>query len=136
MKLAETSIERVKLKDEPAGVDCEKCGRPMVIKMGKYGKFMACSGFPDCRNAQPIKATIGLDCPKCHQGQVVERRSKKGRLFYGCDRYPECDFSEWNKPIDHQCPKCGNPYMTEVGKRGQLKCPSCGHLGSTLVAAS
>ncbi len=136
MKLAETSIERVKLKDEPAGVDCEKCGRPMIIKMGKFGKFMACSGFPDCRNAQPIKSGIGLPCPKCHQGEVVERRSRKGRLFYGCDRYPECDFSEWNKPVDHQCPKCGNPYMTEVGKRGQIKCPACGQIGSTLVAAS
>jgi DNA topoisomerase I len=136
MKRAETSIERVKLKDEPAGVDCEKCGRPMVIKIGKYGKFLACSGFPECRNARPLLITIDMKCPKCHEGEVVERRSKKGRVFYGCSRYPECDFSTWNKPVDHQCPKCGNPFMTEVGRRGQIKCPECGHIGSTLVAAS
>ncbi|MDQ2683427.1 MAG: type I DNA topoisomerase, partial [Chloroflexota bacterium] len=136
MKQAETTIERVRLKDEPAGVDCDKCGRPMVIKMGKFGKFMACSGFPECRNAQPLLTTIGMECPKCHEGEVVERRSRKGRVFYGCSRYPDCDFSEWNKPVDHQCPKCGNAYMTEVGRRGQIKCPACGHIGSTLVAAS
>ena len=136
LKKAETSIERVKLKDEPAGVDCEKCGRPMVIKMGKYGKFLACSGFPECRNARPLLTTIGMTCPKCHEGEVVERRSKRGRVFYGCSRYPDCDFSEWNKPIEHQCPKCGNPYMTEINRRGQIKCPNCGHIGSTLVAAS
>jgi DNA topoisomerase-1 len=136
MKRAETSIERVKLKDEPAGVDCEKCGRPMVIKMGKYGKFLACSGFPECRNARPLLVTIDMTCPKCREGEVVERRTRKGKIFYGCSRYPECDFSAWNKPVDHQCPKCGNPYMTEVGRRGQIKCPNCGHIGSTLVAAS
>jgi len=136
LKKAETTIERVKLKDEPAGVDCEKCGRPMVIKMGKYGKFLACSGFPECRNARPLLATIGMTCPKCREGEVVERRSKRGRVFYGCSRYPDCDFSEWNRPVEHQCPKCGNPYMTEINRRGQIKCPNCGHIGSTLVAAS
>ena len=136
MKLAETTIERVKLKDEPAGVDCEKCGRPMVFKIGKYGKFLACSGFPECRNARPLLVTIDMNCPTCHEGDVVERRTKRGRVFYGCSRYPECDFSTWNKPVDHQCPKCGNPYMTEVGGRGQIKCPNCGQIGSTLVAAS
>jgi DNA topoisomerase-1 len=136
LKRAESTIERVKLKDEPAGVDCEKCGRPMLIKMGKYGKFLACSGFPECRNARPLLVTIDMTCPKCHEGEVVERRTKKGKIFYGCSRYPECDFSEWNKPVDHQCPKCGNAYMCEVGRRGQIKCPSCDHIGSTLVAAS
>ena len=136
MDKAETSIERVKLKDEPAGVDCDKCGRPMVIKIGRYGKFLACSGFPECRNARPLLVTIDMTCPKCKEGEIVERRSKKGRVFYGCSRYPDCDFSSWNKPVDHQCPRCGNPYMTEVGKRGQIKCPQCGHIGSTLIAAS
>jgi DNA topoisomerase-1 len=136
LKLAESTIERVKLKDEPAGIDCEKCGRPMLIKMGRYGKFLACSGFPECRNARPLLVTIDMSCPKCHEGEIVERRTRKGKIFYGCSRYPECDFSEWNKPVDHQCPKCGNAYMNEVGRRGQIKCPSCGHIGSTLVAAS
>jgi DNA topoisomerase-1 len=136
MDKAETSIERVKLKDEPAGVDCDKCGRPMVIKIGRFGKFLACSGFPECRNARPLLVTIDMTCPKCKEGELVERRSKKGRVFYGCSRYPDCDFSSWNKPVDHPCPRCGNPYMTEVGKRGQIKCPECGHIGSTLIAAS
>ncbi|HQY31345.1 MAG TPA: topoisomerase DNA-binding C4 zinc finger domain-containing protein, partial [Thermomicrobiales bacterium] len=136
MKLAETSIERVKLKDEPAGIDCEKCGRPMLIKLGRFGKFLACSGFPECRNAKPLLVTVDVKCPTCHEGDIVERRSKKGRVFYGCSRWPDCDFVSWDKPVDHQCPKCGNPYMSEVGKRGQIKCPACGHIGSTLVAAS
>jgi len=136
LKKAEVSIERVHLKDEPAGVDCDKCGRPMLIKIGRFGKFLACSGFPECRNAKPLLVKTEMVCPTCHIGDVVERRSKKGRVFYGCSRYPECDFVTWNKPVDHQCPKCGNPYMTEVGRRGQIKCPNCGHIGSTLVAAS
>ena len=136
MKLAEVTMDRVKLKDELAGIDCEKCGRPMLIKMGKYGKFQACSGFPECRNAKPLLITVEIKCPTCHEGDVVERRSKKGRVFYGCSRWPDCDFVSWDKPVDHQCPKCANPYMNEVGRRGQLKCPACGHIGSTLVAAS
>ncbi|MCC6944029.1 MAG: type I DNA topoisomerase [Thermomicrobiales bacterium] len=133
---AEQTIERVKLKDEPAGEDCEKCGRPMLIKLGRFGKFMACSGFPECRNSRPLLLKIGMTCPTCKEGDVVERRSKKGRTFYGCSRFPECDFVTWNKPVEVSCPRCGSPYMTEMGRKGQLKCPSCGHVGSSLTAAS
>jgi DNA topoisomerase-1 len=125
---AEQTMERVRLKDEPSGEDCEKCGRPMVIKLGKFGKFLACSGFPECRNARPLLQRIGVPCPTCGEGEIVERRSKKGRTFYGCERYPACDFVSWNKPVDRRCPSCGNPYLVETGRRGQEKCPSCGAL--------
>lgn len=125
---AEQTMERVRLKDEPAGEDCEQCGRPMVIKLGKYGKFQACSGFPECRNARPLLVRVGVTCPTCGQGEVVERRSKKGRTFYGCDRYPACDFVSWNKPVDRACASCGNAYLVESGRRGQDKCPVCGTL--------
>jgi DNA topoisomerase-1 len=104
---AEKSIERVKLKDEPAGEDCEICGRPMVIKLGRYGKFLACSGFPECRNSRPLLQKIGIPCPTCSVGEVVERRSKKGRTFFGCSRFPECDFVSWSKPVETLCPRCG-----------------------------
>jgi DNA topoisomerase-1 len=132
---AEKSIERVRLKDEPAGEDCEQCGRPMVIKLGRFGKFLACSGFPECRNSRPLLQKIGMTCPTCKIGDVVERRSKKGRTFFGCSRYPECDFVSWNKPVETSCPRCGS-YMVEMGKKGQVKCPACGHVGTVLPAAS
>ncbi|MEZ4530584.1 MAG: type I DNA topoisomerase [Thermomicrobiales bacterium] len=131
---AEQTIQRVKLKDEPAGEDCEQCGRPMVIKMGKFGKFMACSGFPECRNSKPLLTKIGMTCPTCHEGEVVERRSKKGRTFYGCSRYPDCDFVTWNKPVETKCPRCGS-HMEQVGKQGNLKCPACGQTGTALPQA-
>lgn len=131
---AEQTIQRVKLKDEPAGEDCEQCGRPMVIKMGKFGKFMACSGFPECRNSKPLLTKIGMTCPTCHEGDVVERRSKKGRTFYGCSRYPDCDFVTWNKPVETKCPRCGS-HMEQVGKQGNLKCPACGQTGTALTQA-
>jgi DNA topoisomerase-1 len=134
LEKAEKSIERVKLKDEPSGQLCEKCGRPMVIKLGRFGKFIACSGFPECRNSQPFLEKIGVPCPQCHEGEIVERRSKKGRTFYGCSRYPECDFSAWNKPVNIACAKCGS-YMVEAGRKGQIRCPKCGNDNSTANAA-
>ncbi|MGI8477362.1 MAG: type I DNA topoisomerase, partial [Thermomicrobiales bacterium] len=116
LALAEKSIQRVKIRDEPSGEMCEKCGQPLVIKLGRFGKFLACSGFPECRNARPLLEKIGVECPDCHEGQIVQRRSKKGRTFFGCERYPACDFSAWNKPVDAFCPKCGS-YMVEAGKK-------------------
>lgn len=107
LEKAEKEMREVEIKDEPAGEDCELCNHPMVFKMGKYGKFMACSNFPDCRNTKPIVKEIGVTCPKCDKGQIIERRSnKKKRLFYGCGTYPECDFVSWDKPIGRKCPKC------------------------------
>ncbi len=135
LKQAERTMERVRLKDEPSDETCEKCGRPMVIKLGKFGKFLACSGFPDCRNARPLLQRIGVECPTCHEGEIVERRSKKGRAFFGCERYPACDFVAWNKPVALPCPRCGSPYMVEANRKGQVKCPNCGQEGRDLAKA-
>lgn len=117
---AEEEMEKIEIKDEPAGEDCEVCGSPMVIKMGRYGKFMACSNFPDCRNTKAIVKTIGVKCPTCKDGDVVERKSKKNRIFYGCSNYPECEFISWDKPIGRDCPKC-NHYLVEKKKAEAAK---------------
>ncbi|HBC2592529.1 type I DNA topoisomerase [Enterococcus faecalis] len=114
---AEEKIEKIQIKDEPAGFDCELCEHPMVIKLGRYGKFYACSNFPDCRNTKAIVKEIGVTCPVCHEGQVIERKSKKNRIFYGCSRYPECDFTSWDKPVGRPCPKCGQ-YLVEKKVKG------------------
>ncbi|PFR42854.1 type I DNA topoisomerase [Bacillus thuringiensis] len=127
LEKAEKEMREVEIKDEPAGEDCELCGHPMVFKMGKYGKFMACSNFPDCRNTKPIVKEIGVTCPKCEEGQIIERRSnKKKRLFYGCGTYPECDFVSWDKPIGRKCPKCEGMLVEKKLKKGvQVQCISC-----------
>ncbi|WP_154973143.1 type I DNA topoisomerase [Priestia megaterium] len=123
---AEKEMREVEIKDEPAGEDCEECGSPMVYKMGRYGKFMACSNFPDCRNTKPIVKEIGVKCPKCEEGNIVERKSKKKRTFYGCDRFPGCDFVSWDKPIARKCPKCENLLVEKKQKKGtQVVCTSC-----------
>ncbi len=123
---AEAEMEKIEIKDEPAGETCEKCGSEMVFKMGRYGKFMACSNFPECRNTKPILKEIGVACPKCKKGQVVERKSKKKRTFYGCDQYPDCDFLSWDKPIERPCPKCSEMLVEKKVKKGtQIQCSSC-----------
>lgn len=123
---AEKEMEKVEIKDEYAGEDCEECGNAMVIKMGRYGKFMACSNFPDCRNTKPIVKEIGVKCPKCKEGNVIERKSKKKRIFYGCDQYPTCDFLSWDKPIDRPCPKCNEMLIEKKLKKGnQIQCSTC-----------
>ena len=121
---AETEMEKIQIKDEPAGFDCEVCGSPMVIKLGRYGKFYACSIFPDCRHTQAIVKEIGVECPKCHKGQIIERKTKRNRLFYGCNRYPDCDFTSWDKPVGRSCPKCGQ-YLVEKKVRGGGKQVVC-----------
>jgi DNA topoisomerase I len=126
LEIAEKEMESVEIKDEPAGIDCEKCGNEMVYKMGRYGKFLACSNFPDCRNTKAILKEVGVKCPKCKEGNIVERRSKKRRIFYGCDRYPECDFISWDKPITRSCPKCESHLIEKKGKKGMaVHCSSC-----------
>ena len=123
---AEDQMQEVEIKDEPAGFDCPECGHPMVIKIGRFGKFYACSNFPDCRHTQAIVKEIGVTCPKCHEGQVVERKSKKNRKFFGCSRYPDCDFVSWDQPIARACPKCGEYLIEKVSRKGkQVKCSSC-----------
>ncbi len=126
LEKAEKEMQSVEIKDEPAGEDCEECGSPMVYKMGRYGKFMACSNFPDCRNTKAIVKEIGVKCPKCREGNIIERKSKKRRIFYGCDRFPECDFISWDKPLQRPCPKCDNMLVEKKLKKGvQVQCVEC-----------
>ncbi|TXL67670.1 type I DNA topoisomerase [Cerasibacillus terrae] len=132
LDVAEKEMEKIEIKDEPAGIDCEKCGHEMVYKMGRYGKFIACSNFPDCRNTKPILKKIGVTCPKCKKGDVVERRSKKRRLFYGCDQYPECDFVSWDKPISRPCPKCESLLVEKrTKKETRIQCTECEYKENT-----
>ena len=122
---AESEVAKIEMKDELAGMDCDICGAPMVVKMGRYGKFYACSRFPECRNTKAIVKDTGITCPKCGQGTVVERKSKKNRVFYGCSRYPDCDFVSWDKPIGRNCPKDGYFLVEKKIKGGtQVVCPN------------
>ncbi|AUD14102.1 MULTISPECIES: type I DNA topoisomerase [unclassified Planococcus (in: firmicutes)] len=126
LEVAENEMEKVQIKDEPAGEDCEECGSPMVFKLGRYGKFMACSNFPECRNTKAIVKHIGVKCPTCKEGEIVERKSKKRRVFYGCERYPECEFVSWDKPIERPCPKCSSLMVEKKVKKGvQINCTAC-----------
>lgn len=123
---AEVDMEKIEIKDEPAGFKCPDCGSEMVIKLGRFGKFYACSNFPDCRHTQTIVKEIGVKCPHCHQGEIVERQSKKNRTFFGCNRYPECEFVSWDKPVGRQCPKCQSYLVEKVSRKGkQVKCSQC-----------
>lgn len=126
VKKAESEMKEVEIEPEYAGEDCELCSSPMVYKMGRYGKFLACSNFPDCRNTKPIVKQIGVKCPSCGEGNIVERKSKKKRVFYGCDRYPDCEFVSWDKPIERKCPKCGKMLVEKKLKKGiQVQCVEC-----------
>ncbi|MDO5037904.1 MAG: type I DNA topoisomerase [Tissierellia bacterium] len=123
LEVAEEAVEKVEIRDEPTDIVCEKCGRNMVIKMGRYGKFLACPGFPDCRNTKALVEKVGLACPECKEGEVVIKRSKKGRKFYGCSRYPDCEFVSWDEPIPERCPKCGDILTKRTTRKGtQIKC--------------
>lgn len=126
LEVAEEEMEKIEIRDEPAGIDCDKCGHEMVYKMGRYGKFLACSNFPECRNTKPILKEIGVKCPRCKEGNVVERKSKKKRKFYGCDRYPECEFVSWDKPISRPCPKCDSLLVEKKSKKEtRIQCTNC-----------
>ena len=122
---ASKELENVKLADEVTDVICENCGRNMVIKYGPHGKFLACPGFPDCKNTKPYLEKIGVKCPKCG-GEVVIKKTKKGRIYYGCSNAPECDFMSWNKPSSIACPKCGS-YMVEKGNKLLCMNEECGY---------
>jgi DNA topoisomerase I len=104
-------------EDEPTDETCPTCGRPMVIKHGRFGKFIACSGYPECKTTKPV--TLGIACPECEKGQLVERRSRKGRTFFGCSAYPDCKFVLWQRPVAEPCPKCAAPFLTERVARGR-----------------
>ncbi|MDD3335643.1 MAG: type I DNA topoisomerase [Eubacteriales bacterium] len=118
LDVAEEQVEKIEIKDEVSDVQCEKCGAMMVYKMGRFGKFLACPNFPNCRNAKPILHYIDTPCPKCG-ARLMEKTSKKNRKFYGCEKYPDCDFVSWEKPIMEKCPKCGSYMVEKPGKRGE-----------------
>ena len=127
---AEEEIDKIEIKDEVTDVICEKCGKNLVVKTGRYGKFMACPGYPECKNTKPIIETIGVNCPKC-DGEIVKKKSKKGRVFYGCSKYPECDFVSWDEPVDKKCPNCKEHMIIKRTKKGTtIKCSNkeCGYI--------
>ena len=119
---AESEIEKVEIKQEFTGESCPECSSPLVFKLGKFGKFIACSNFPDCRYTNTIQKKVGVKCPKCKKHDILEKKSKKGKLFYGCEGFPTCDFVSWDKPINRNCPKCDN--ILFEGKKG-VHCDHC-----------
>ena len=126
---AEKHMEEIQV-EEKTGETCEKCGGDMMIKYGRFGKFIACSNYPECKNTKPIVDKIGVKCPQCEKGEVIKRRSKKGRLFYGCDQFPECRFVSWNPPVKEPCPKCGSlMVLKKTKKEDKHECTNkeCGH---------
>jgi DNA topoisomerase-1 len=125
VKKAEEDLEKVNIADEQTDVVCENCGRHMVIKYGPHGKFLACPGFPECRNTKPYLEKINVPCPKCNK-DIVIRKTRKGRVFYGCEDYPNCDFMSWQRPVEKKCPKCGN-YMVIRGNKLVCSNQECGY---------
>lgn len=121
---AREKMERVELASETTEEKCEKCGRPMVIKYGRYGKFLACSGYPECNNTKPFLIKTGVSCPECKEGELIQRKTRRGRIFYGCSKYPDCDFTSWNKPVDKPCPRCEG-LMVEKKNKGKGLVYSC-----------
>ena len=122
---AQKELEKVELHDEETNIPCENCGRNMVIKYGPHGRFLACPGFPECKNTRPYFEKTGVSCPKCG-GDIVVKKTKKGRRYYGCDNSPECDFMSWQKPSSEKCPRCGN-YMVEKGNKLVCSEKTCGY---------
>ena len=127
---AEEVLEKIEIHDEETDVVCELCGKNMVIKYGPHGKFLACPGFPECRNTKPYFEKIGVKCPKCG-GEIVIKKTKKGRRYYGCINNPECDLMTWQKPSNEKCPKCGK-MLIEKGKKLVCEDLECGFIKDNL----
>ena len=126
VKNAEKALEKIEIEDEVTDVICEECGRNMVVKYGPHGKFLACPGFPDCRNTKPYFEKTGVSCPLCGK-EVVIKKTKKGRKYYGCENNPECEFMSWPKPLEKKCPQCGN-YMVQKGNKAACADEQCGYV--------
>jgi len=126
VKKAEKELEKIDIRDEVSEEVCEQCGRPMLIKYGPHGRFLACSGFPDCRSTMPYFEKTGVECPQCGK-DIVLKKSKKGRKYYGCINNPECDFMVWQKPSDKKCPQCG-ALLLEKGSKLQCMNEQCGYV--------
>lgn len=121
LEQADEEVERIEQEVVLSDEVCEICGKPMAIKEGRFGQFLACTGYPECKNTKPILIKIGVPCPKCGK-DLIQRRSRKGRIFYGCSGYPDCDVTFWNRPIDRKCPKCGSLLMENNTKKYRYKC--------------
>ena len=121
LEVADKEIQKVEFEVELTGENCEKCGKPMAVKYGRFGPFAACTGYPECKNTKPIVKTIDVKCPVCGK-DIVARKSKKGRVFYGCSGYPECTQSFWNKPVNKKCPECGSLLVEKKTKDSQYAC--------------
>ncbi|MDI3269209.1 MAG: type I DNA topoisomerase [Bacillota bacterium] len=119
LRKAETAIEKVQLQEEMTDEVCPRCGRPMVVKYGRFGPFLACSGYPECQETRPLVVKTGVACPRCG-GDIVEKRSRKGRIFYGCSNYPACDFVLWDRPTHETCPVCGSIMVEKRGRGGKI----------------
>ena len=126
LEIANKEAERIEQKVELTDEICEKCGKPMAIKEGRFGRFLACTGYPECKNTKPIVKKIGVKCPECGR-DLLEKKSRKGRIFYGCSGYPECSVSFWDEPVDKKCPECGSLLLIKKGRSKKLKCsnPEC-----------
>ena len=124
------SVEKVVIKDEVSDVPCDKCGAMMVYKEGRFGRFLACPNYPKCKNTKPILDKIGVKCPKCG-ADLIRRKGKKGKNFYGCERYPECDYVSWDMPTGEKCPKCGGMLVQKIRVNGRyIGCENkdCGYI--------
>jgi DNA topoisomerase-1 len=133
---AAIEMPEVTLPVETTNEVCDKCGAPMIVKRGRFGKFLACSRFPECRTTRNLSASggsanTGVQCPECQQGEIIEKKSKKGRIFFSCNRYPDCKFALWDKPVKTPCPRCGK-LMTLKGKSG-VKCTQCDYAGEIVL---
>ncbi len=122
LERAEREMDTVEIADEEIGEDCPECGAPLIVRFGRYGKFVGCSAFPDCRHTRPFQELVGVGCPEC-DGEIVVKRTRRGRTFYGCTNYPECEFASWKRPLPTPCPECGE--MLTVSGRNGAQCTSC-----------
>jgi DNA topoisomerase-1 len=122
LQKAELLMPKVSMEPEPTGENCPVCGRPLIVKRGRFGKFISCSGFPECKFTKPWLNKIGVACPK-DGGDIVERKTRRGRFFYGCSNYPNCDFASWSRPVAQRCPKDGG--LMVVAGKDRVKCTVC-----------
>ena len=129
LKKAEEKIGNIEIKDEESDVKCDKCGRLMVYKQGKFGRFLACPGFPECRNTKTIVKEIGIKCPDCG-GEIIEKKTKRGKLFFGCTSFPDCSFTSWDRPTNEKCDKCGGVMFEKLNRGKQKYCPKCSEKSS------
>ena len=126
LKKAEEEIAKIKIKDEESDVVCEKCGRKMVFKLSKFGKFLACPGYPECKNTKAIREGTGVECPKCG-GEILVKKSRRGKVYYGCEHTPKCDFMAWDEPVkDRKCPECGGLLLKRKGRGAKIICNTDG----------